>query len=303
MTRRLLGRHRTPAAPKLIPVRRLAALLGAFLLATAPARAAAPETVASIKPIHALVAGVMAGIAEPMLLLRGAASPHGAGLLPSQAKALAGAGLVFWLGPELETFLERPLASLAEGARVVGLGSLPGLVRPPGAPDAHVWLDPANARAIAIAAARHLAQLDPDNRAAYDANASALAARLDALDQELRTDLAPLAGRPFAVYHDAYRYLEAAYGLNSIGAVALDPERQPGARRLVELRARIKATGARCLFVEPQFPPALAAIVIEGGQARLAVLDPLGAELAPGPELYFTLMRRIAASLTACLER
>lgn len=298
LIRTMRGRHTTLPQSKR---RRLAAVVAVLSLAAVQAQAAPPKTVASIRPLHALVAGVMDGVAEPKLLLGGTASPHSASLRPSQATALADADLIFWLGPELELFLERPLASLASGARVIRLGSLPGVRRPAGPADAHLWLDPANAQAIAAAAARHLGELDPGNRATYEANATALAARLDGLDDDMRTVLAPVAERPFAVYHDAYRHLQAAYGLNSIGALVLDPERRPGARRLAELRARIVAKDASCLFVEPQFPPALAATVVEGTGAKLAELDPLGADLTPGPELYFRLMRRIAVALQDCL--
>lgn len=281
-------------------VRRVAAMLAIALVMLAQAAAAAPKVVVSIKPLHSLVAGVMEGVGAPTLLLSGAASPHVHSLRPSGARALAAADIVFWLGPELEAFLERPLASLAGEARVVRLGALPGLTHPPGGA-AHVWLSTANAGVIAAAAARALAERDPENAASYAANGADLAVRLQALDAELRARLAPVAGRPFVVFHDAYRYFVAAYGLNEVAAVAVDPQRRPGARRLMEVRARIAATGARCVFTEPQLSPALAATVVEDTGARLAELDPLGADLAPGAALYFTLMRRLGTALADCL--
>lgn len=288
--------------PAVTPIRRVAAMLAIAPVMLAQAAAAAPKVVVSIKPLHSLVAGVMEGVGAPTLLLSGAASPHGHSLRPSGARALADADIVFWLGPELEAFLERPLASLAGRARVVRLGALPELTHPPGAAaDAHVWLSTANAGAIAAAAARALAERDPENAASYTANGADLAVRLQALDAELRARLAPVAGRPFVVFHDAYRYFVAAYGLNEVAAVAVDPERRPGARRLMEVRARIAATGARCVFTEPQLSPALAATVVEDTGARLAELEPLGAYLAPGAALYFTLMRRLGTALADCL--
>ncbi len=292
--------------PAVTAVRRvavmLAAMLAILLVMLAQAAAAAPKVVVSIKPLHSLVAAVMEGVGSPTLLLPGAASPHGHSLRPSGARALAGADIVFWLGPELEAFLERPLAALAGRERVVGLGALPELTHPPDRlADAHVWLSTANAGAIAAAAARVLAARDPENAASYAANGADLAVRLQALDAELHALLAPVALRPFVVFHDAYRYFVAAYGLNEVAAVAVDPERRPGARRLIEVRARIAATGARCVFTEPQLSPALAATVVEGTGARLAHLDPLGADLKPGAALYFTLMRRLGTALADCL--
>lgn len=96
-------------------------------LGLAAPRAEAPAVVASIKPVHALVAGVTAGVDEPTLLVQGAASPHTYTMRPSDARALQQATLVFWIGDGLETFLEQPLEALAGDARVIELGATPGL--------------------------------------------------------------------------------------------------------------------------------------------------------------------------------
>lgn len=102
---------------------------------------AAPQVVVSIKPIHSLVAAVMQGIGEPSLIVEGAASPHTYSLKPSNARALENADVVFWVGPGLEAFLEKPLDALAGEAKVVELEDAPGLVRLPfregGAFEAH----------------------------------------------------------------------------------------------------------------------------------------------------------------------
>ena len=102
----------------------------AILLLTLPLRAAAePTVVASIAPVHSLVARVMQGAGDPYLLLPPGASPHDHALRPSDAAALDRAALVFWVGPGLETWLERPLSTLAAGARVIRLADTPGLIR------------------------------------------------------------------------------------------------------------------------------------------------------------------------------
>lgn len=277
----------------------------------------APRVVASIKPIHALVAAVMDGVGRPALLVRGAASPHGATLRPSDARALAAAAVVFWVGPAIEGFLERPLNSLAVRARVVTLSRTPGLVlvrrrpggegggdhgdRRKGAVDPHIWLDPGNARRIADHAAAILGDIDPRHAALYEANRRRLASRIDALDGELRAALAPVRTRPYVVFHDAYRYFQRRYRLNAVAAVSPGPERRPGARRLRAVRAAIRTANAVCVFSEPQFPPALVATLIRGTNARAGVLDPLGANLAPGPDAWFALMRGLAGSLRRCL--
>lgn len=288
--------------------------LAAALSAAVPALAEAPRVVVTIKPVHALVAAVMAGLGRPGLLIEGAASPHGYALRPSDARALSAAHLVIWVGPELERFLERPLASLAAGARVVTLIEAPGLEllasggeqagengHQAGRHDPHIWLDPDNAAAIAAVAAAALSGLDPANRAAYEANRAALTARIVALDGELRARLAPLSRVPFLVAHDGYRYFTRHFGLNGVAALAPLPGRPPGARRLAELGRLIERLGVPCLLGEPQFEPAVAKTLIRDRGLRTATLDALGAALAAGPEAWFELMRANSRALIACL--
>jgi zinc transport system substrate-binding protein len=299
----------------------------ALLLAAAPAAAETPRVVASIKPVHALVAAVMEGLGAPALLVPGNASPHAYSLRPSEAQRLAAAQLVFWIGPGYEAFLAKPLAALGEGARIVRLAEAEGVtVLPareggawegdahahgpahrapaeaaPGEADGHLWLDPANAKAIVAAAAAALAAADPPNGPRYRANAARTEARLSALDARMAARLAPVTSVPYIVFHDAYQYLERRYGLAAAGAITVAPERRPGARRVQEIRARIARSGVACVFAEPQFEPALVRTLTEGTKARAGVLDPLGADLAEGPFLYEALLERLADALAGCL--
>ena len=281
--------------------------MAALALAAAAPAAAAPEVVVSIKPVHALVAGVMQGIAVPRLLVEGAASPHAYSLRPSEALALSRADVVFWIGPNLEMFLAKPLAALAGRARVVSLAEVAGMaIAEPrdggGGADAHLWLDPANARRTVEVAARVLAGSDPANAGTYAANGARLAARLAALDAEVRALLAPVRRRPYLVFHDSLRHLERRYGLAFAGAVMPGAGPPPGARRVRTLRRKIVGGGAACVFHGPGPAPALVRTLIAGSGARAAGLDVLGAGVAAGPEAYFAIMRRLAAALAACLS-
>jgi zinc transport system substrate-binding protein len=170
-----------------------------------------------------------------------------------------------------------------------------------GAADGHLWLDPANAAAIAAAVAAELAALDPENAALYAANAAAFAGELTALSAEIDAGLAPLRGRPFVVFHDAYQYFEAAFHLPAAGSISLGEADAPSAARVAEIRDRIAAEGVVCVFAEPQFEPRLVATVIEGSAARSGVLDPIGADLDPGPGLYPALLTGLAQGLADCL--
>jgi zinc transport system substrate-binding protein len=321
---------------------RLIGALALVLLAGAgrPGSAAAIDVVVSIKPVHALVAGVMTGVGEPALLVKGAGSPHSYSLRPSQARALDAADVVFWVGAGLEAFLVKPLRALSGSAAVVTLSEASGLrplaareggmwQAPPerredtederradrardqdaehgdgagqGRLDLHLWLDPHNAEAMVGAIVAALSEADPDHAVTYRGNGDRLRARLQELDAALRAGLLPVRDRPFVVFHDAYQYFEHRYRLNAVGSIAVDPARRPGARRLADLRRRLAELDAACVFAEPQFEPALVDTVIEGTRARKGVLDPLGADLDPGPDQYFRLLEGLADALIGCL--
>ena len=275
------------------------------------AQASPPLVVATIPPVHSLVAGVMEGIGVPVLLLPGAASPHGYALRPTAARRLQSARIVFWVGPALEGFLARSLAALAGTARVVTLTQVPGMDLLPARgrhhdartdrPDPHFWLDPGNAQRIVALAADVLVGEDPQNAPAYRRNAARVTARLDALTQRMKGHFAVGPVAPYILFHDGFQYLERALGLSAAGFVTISPDRPPGARTLGDIRAVITAAGAACVFSEPQFEPRLIRVLVEGTGARTGVLDALGSGLQAGPGLYFTMMEGNMRTLGDCL--
>ena len=296
------------------PSRRFFAI--ALLLILSTRADAAPLVLATIKPVHSLVAAVMAGVGEPELLIQGAQSEHSYALKPSDAEKIGRAAIVFEIGPDLESYLARPLATLAHG-RVVTLEYEQGVLKLPARKgglwddaqadesltDPHLWLAPGNAMAMTAAIVRALSKSDPDHAARYAANGRKEFVVLNGLDNDLKASLAPLKGRPYLVFHDAYQYFERAYGLTSLGAVTVAPDRPVGPRRVSQLRDAIRTRGIVCVFREPQFPPALMQTLVEGSHARIGTLDPLGAGLTPGPLLYPALLKNLAASLGACLGK
>ena len=274
-----------------------------------PAWASAPpRVVASIVPVHALVAGVMAGIATPRLLVRGSGSPHHTQMRPSAAAALDQAEIVFWIGEPLETFLVRPLAALGDDVHRVALIEAPGLrllaVRGAAAlDDPHIWLSPDNAKAMVGAIAAALSGRDPGRAAAYGANRDRMMARIQRLARAMESAFAAVRDVPFVVFHDSFRYLEDHFALRAVGAIINSAEQPPGARSLRALRAVMRAQGVACVFGELQSEAPLIATVIEGTDARRADLDALGRTLEPGPDAYFRLMSALAETMRDCLSR
>ena len=286
---------------------------------TLPAAASpAPTVLATIKPVHSLVAAAMQGVGTPELLIGGALSVHDYALKPSDARKIERAAAIFEIGPDMETYLTAPFTALGGHSEIVALEHAPGVHLLParrgglwggadehdrGPNDPHLWLDPQNAIAMTAAIAATLVKLDPAHAAAYRANGAREIAALKALDKELAEKLAPLRGRPYIVFHDAYRYFESRYGLTPAGAVTVAPDRPVGPRRIAELRAAIFRGHVACIFREPEFPPKLIETLSEGTRMRTGVLDEVGADLSPGPALYPDLLRALAQSLTGCLGK
>ena len=168
--------------------------------------------------------------------------------------------------------------------------------------DPHIWLDPENARVIVDALADRLAALDPDNAETYRQNAEAARQRIAEVDAEVADRIAPVTDVPYVVFHDAYHYLEAHYGLNAVGSITLSPDRKPGAKRLAEIRGKITELDARCVFREPQFAPDLVETVVENTEAEIGTLDPLGVDHGAGPDAYPQTLRDLATDLSDCLS-
>ena len=274
-----------------------------------PANAEPPRVIATIAPLHSLVASVMAGVGEPYLLLPGPVSPHDFALAPSDVRRIAAADLVIWIGAPLESFLVKPLDGAGE--RQLGLLAVAALDALPFAdsgddgnsagPDPHIWLDPVRAIAIVSAVQNRLSWIDPDNATAYRANAAALSERLAALDETIRARLQPVASRPFIAFHDAYGYFSRRYGLQPAGHFAVDPQRRPGARTIARLADLVRTGAVACAFVEPQFDARIVTAIAADRPLRIGRLDPIGFDLEPGPALFETLLNANTEAIADCL--
>lgn len=292
-----------------------------WFLATAVS-AGTPRVSVDIPPVHALVSRVMQGAGAPDLIVTPGASAHGYSPRPSQADALSDAQLVIWVGADLTPWLSKPLGTLAADAAIVDLLQVPGTVLRPfrtgpifeqdhddrqatggigqGAVDPHAWLDPANASLWLGEIARTLAELDPDNAALYVANARAGQDELTGLSDTISATVSRARSGSFVVFHDAYHYFEARFGIEALGALAPSDASAPGPARLSEIRDRLQDRDSVCVFAEPQFNPGVINSVVAGKPVQVAVLDPLGADLEPGWELYPRLLTQMAEAIADC---
>ena len=289
-----------------------------FVISSAQAEV---RVLTSIKPLQLIAAAVQDGIAVPEVLLPPGASPHNYALRPSDVRKVQSVELLYWIGPDMEGFLPRVLKGRTLPALAVQ--DLPGLKlrhfaednhshaeeadehdhdHRPGSLDAHLWLSPVNARVIADRMAADLSAADPANAARYQSNAKAFDQRLDALDARLKARLAPIAGKPYFVFHEAFDYFEDAYGLKHAGVFSVAAEVQPGAQHVAAMRMRLQQVGKTCVFSEPPLRPRLAETLVAGLPVKLAELDALGGYTPATVQGYEQVLEKLGNDLAGCLE-
>ena len=294
------------------------------------------KVVASIKPIHSLASYLMDGVAKPDLIVDGYASPHGFAMKPSHAKMLQNADIVFWVGEDLENFLEKPLNSIATKAEKIELMEIKKLTKLKfrernifgdhddhghdehakkddhddhddhdgheghhhGEFDPHIWLDPMNAKVILNEMAEHLIENDAKNASRYKSNLKKALNDIDKLVSNVSSELNQSVAS--IVFHDAYQYFEKRFDVNILGAFTVNTDVMPGAEQLAEIREIIEHDKVACVFSEPQFNPDIIKAVAKDMNIKTGVVDPLGATLDPGKDLYFNLIKNMSSSFKGC---
>ena len=294
------------------------------------------KVVTSIKPLHSLASYLMDGVGKPDLIVDGYASPHGFSMKPSHAKMLQNADLIFWVGEDLENFLEKPLNSIAKKAEKIELMDIKGLNvlsfrernifdehndhddheghakkkkddhddhddhegHGHGEYDPHIWLDPINAKVILKEMTKHLIENDSKNASTYKSNLDKVLKDIDKLTMNVMTELNQSVSS--IVFHDAYQYFEKRFNVNILGAFTVNTDVMPGAEQLAQIREIIEHDKVSCVFSEPQFNPDIIKAVAKDMNIKTGVIDPLGATLNPGKDLYFDLIRNMSASFKGC---
>ena len=279
------------------------------------------EIVVSVKPLHSLVSAVAEGSHSVSLLIDGSMSPHNFALKPSHAKLLNNAKVVFYIDDQLESALKKTVRGLPKDVKVVQISKIKNLKllstragnnweedghdhhdHGHGSYDVHFWLDPNNATQIIKGIIQELSKVYPENINIYKDNAKKAIKEIKKTDLVIKTMLDSVKDKPYIVFHDAYQYFEKAYGLNAIGSILIDPELPPSPRRIINIRSKIKSLKAHCVFREPQFKAEIINTVIEDTNVKVGLLDPLGAALKPGPNMYNNLLKDISENLKTCLK-
>ena len=290
------------------------------------------QVVTSIKPLHSLASMIMQGVGEPKLIVDGNTSPHNFSLKPSHAKILQTADIVFWIGEDIETFLEKSLSSLSKKAKVIELMQISQIKKlkfreknifevshddhghkkhddhghkkhddhghAHGEFDPHIWLDPMNAKIILKEMTKELILLDKKNASKYKANLRNAHIKIDKLVMDINFKINKSA--KYIVFHDAYQYFENRFGLKTLGALTVNTDILPGAEQLKNIRNLIKKEKAKCIFSEPQFNPKIIKAIAKDTNIKTGVFDPLGADLKNNEDLYLKLIINLSNSLKNC---
>ena len=306
------------------------------------------KVVTTIKPLHSLISNVMDGVGVPALIIEGSNSPHSFVLKPSHAKLIEQADIIFWIGEDMETFMEKPLDSIAKNAKKISFMELDSISKLKfreenifehedhddhghdedkdhdehkhgedkdhdehkhdedkgheghhhGEFDAHIWLDPANAKEMLHEIAHELSDLDPDNASKYNKNADEAILAIDKLINDINAIIKKDA--KFIVFHDAYQYFEKRFGISTAGALTLNTDVLLGAKQISEIQAVIEEKGIKCIFSEPQFNPKIIDTIAEDTGIKTGILDPLGSTYDANKEQYFKLIKDLGNNLQDC---
>lgn len=280
---------------------------------TPPYKGIAIEVVCSVQPLQSVVSDLMQGVGKPKLLLSGRISPHGHHLKPGDAKVLANADVIFWVGPTLEGFLEKPLNTIAKKATAYSLLSNPHLdyiqqespccegndhdhAHHEGGIDPHIWLDPDLMIAALPGIVDVLIQKDPKNRVIYLNNQKDLEIKLHLLKKDLQEILFPSIGLGFMAYHNGYAYFARGFDLKDLGALMGNDHGALSFNRIKEIRELAKLGTLKCLFGEAQFKPAVMKKISKETGVTYGVLDPYG------QGTYEEMMLTLAQEVSRCLR-
>lgn len=303
-------------------------MLAGLSVAASLALPAQAAVVASVKPVGFIAAAIADGVTPVEILLPDGASEHDYALRPSDIKRLQDADLVVWVGPEMEAFMTKSAASLP-AQKSVEMDTLPAVKalllkggedeeeeheghahgdaeehehHHHGEYNMHLWMSPEIAKKTAVAIHAKLLELMPQSKDKLDANLQHFEAELSSADAKIGNQLAPVKGKGYFVFHDAYTYFEKHYGLTPLGHFTVNPEIQPGAQRLHQIRTQLVEQKAACVFAEPQFRPAVIEAVARGTKVRSGTLDPLGTNITPGKDSYVTFLSQLSSQYASCLN-
>ncbi len=285
-------------------------------IATFPASAA--NVVTSIKPLELLVKAVAGDSVSVSTIVPPGSSPHNYSMKPSQRRALEQAEAIFWVGPEMETFLSRLLGGHEFDGRVVAFTEISegednhredehsghddhGHDHGDGE-DPHIWTDPQLALDMARDIHAKLVTLEDMKKEELDANLARFEQDLNAAERDIKASLLSLQGISLFAYHSAFERFAEHYELQLDGVLTLNPELSPGARHIAEVQDKLRQANQPCLLTEPQFNRQWWRSITEGLNVTFSTWDPLATDIESTSEGYIQFQQSIADAVLECLQ-
>ncbi|MDH3354096.1 MAG: SCO family protein [Chromatiales bacterium] len=261
--------------------------------------------IATIKPIHSILAGLMEGIEQPHLLIDGA--PFKFKPNSTQQKSLLNSDLIVWVGPELESSLQPFISSLPPKVKVIELLSNERLKilskrYDDSLRDPYFWLDTRNALILLDELAYALIDLDPVRTHIYRRNRTKIREELRKFDHKLEYGYRGLQGGVSYLYHDTQQYFEQAYALKIGGQLLYSPYAQIDAAKFLKARMELANGDFDCLLTERGFPDSEVDLLAPKDGNRVWQLDSLGLQFSAGADLYINLMQHNSAVIKQCLN-
>lgn len=269
--------------------------------------AQAINVAATFPPVHSLVAAVMMNVDMPVLINQEASQSHHAyDLKTGEAKRIGKADVIFWIGPEMETFMPNALKNIAKKSvlsvplmqETPDLTILPS-VRGQGAQDVHIWLNPDNTIKMVGHIADVLSKADPENQKRYRENAQKFQKAIETLKEY---KVKPTESMPTVVsLHDGYQYMFDYMGLKGSTSLVIDTDYLTGPKTLQKAKEDIAALSPTCLIVEPDMAKRTIRALTDN-QYRLIYMEPMGWYLKSNPSHYMTSMVRAMRNVQDCLD-
>lgn len=285
------------------------------LIAATPISAA--NVVASIKPVELLVKAVAGDLVDVTTLVPPGSSPHNYSMKPSQRRALENADAIFWVGPDMETFLQRLLGSHEFEGRVVAFTEGDGHQEEReedehhndhhhdahdhgNGEDPHIWVDPQLALEMAHEIHERLVTLNDLDKQQLDDNLQAFERELKATEQRINEQLVAVQDTNLFAYHSAFTRFAEHYNLHLDGVLTLNPELSPGARHIAEVQNKLEQANQPCLLTEPQFDRQWWRSITEGMNVTFSTWDPLATNIESNQQGYINFQNSIAEAVLKC---
>ncbi|MCG3864621.1 MULTISPECIES: zinc ABC transporter substrate-binding protein ZnuA [unclassified Photobacterium] len=308
----------------------------AALVLSSSAMAKEFNVVTTIKPLNLIVSELTQGAATSTAILPPGVSPHDYALRPSDVKKLNNADLVIWVGPQLETFLTKLMATNPNSfalTQQAGINFLnyggekatqhaehsdheghddhadhdghddhAGHHHDHSGLNPHFWMGPKQTIEAANVITKALIKHDPLHKTVYLDNLSTFTSEVNQAVTDLNAELKPVSNKGYYVFHDGYGYFEHQFDLNNLGHFTVEPDRRPGAKTLITIRKALQDNKAYCVFSEPQFSPAVVDSVTSGTDVNIGTLDPMATNVKEGKGGYVRFIKELGQSFAKCLK-